>query len=124
MESKSYIEKILSSEDSSKKEKLMECLSNIIDKYNSEDKEEIERKLYELAEGKVLNEERARYLIEKMKPFGKKWELTDTENVRNNSGYGDIRPIDFWIVMNMLVFQKISLWMKTLLKIRYIIILL
>lgn len=72
MESKSYIEKILSSEDSSKKEKLMECLSNIIDKYNSEDKEEIERKLYELAEGKVLNEERARYLIEKMKPFGKK----------------------------------------------------
>lgn len=100
MESKSYIEKILSSEDSSKKEKLMECLSNIIDKCNSEDKEEIERKLYELAEGKVLNEERARYLIEKMKPFGKKWELTDTENVRNNSGYGDIRPIDFWIVMN------------------------
>ena len=100
MESKSYIEKILSSEDSSKKEKLMECLSNIIDKYNSEDKEEIERKLYELAEGKVLNEERARHLIEKMRPFGKKWELTDTENVRNNSGYGDIRPIDFWIVMN------------------------
>ena len=88
MESKSYIEKILSSEDSSKKEKLMECLSNIIDKYNSEDKEEIERKLYELAEGKVLNEERARHLIEKMKPFGKKWELADTG------------PIDFWIVMN------------------------
>ena len=100
MESKSYIEKILSSEDSSKKEKLMECLSHIIDKYDSEDKEEIERKLYELAEGKVLNEERARYLIEKMEPFGKKWELADTENVRNNSGYGDIRPIDFWIVMN------------------------
>jgi hypothetical protein len=35
-----------------------------------------------------------------MKPYGKKWELADTEGVRNSYGYSEIRPVDFWIVMN------------------------
>ena len=59
------------------------------------DKEAIEIALYELTEGRVLNEERARHLIENMKPFGMKWTLEETEGVRKQYGYDDIRSVDF-----------------------------
>lgn len=100
MEIKNYIEKIISCEDENKKDKMWKYISHFIDMYNQDDKEEIVRGLYELAEGKVLNEERAKYLIENMKPYGMKWDLQTTESVRSNNGYDDIRPVDFWIVMN------------------------
>ena len=100
MEVKSYIEKIITCEDENKKDKMWKYISHFIDTYNQDDKEEIVRGLYELAEGKVLNEERAKYLIENMKPYGMKWDLQTTESVRSSNGYEDIRPVDFWIVMN------------------------
>ena len=53
-----------------------------------------------MLEGRVLNEERAKKLITEMKPYGMKWTLEETEGVRNQYGYNDIRPVDFWIVMN------------------------
>lgn len=100
MEVKSYIEKIITCEDENKKDKMWKYISHFINTYNQDDKEEIIRGLYELAEGKVLNEERAKYLIENMKPYGMKWDLQTTESVRSSNGYDDIRPVDFWIVMN------------------------
>jgi hypothetical protein len=35
-----------------------------------------------------------------MKPFGKKWEINETEEVKNAYGFTDLRSVDFWIVMN------------------------
>lgn len=95
MESKIYLKKIISSDNESKKEEMMELLCDIFEELNKDDEEEIERRLYEISEGRVLNEEKARKLIESMKPFGKKWELADTEGVRTSYGYEDIRPVDF-----------------------------
>lgn len=100
MESKTYIKRILDSTDEHKKEEIMELICELMEELDKDDYEEIERRLYEISEGKVLNEEIARKLIEKMKPYGKKWEINETEEVRKSYGYEDIRPVDFWIVMN------------------------
>jgi len=100
MEIKNYISKIITSDDNNKKEELINFVSYILEHTDGVDKEEAEKKLYEMSEGKVLNEERAGKIIETMKPFGEKWTLEDTEGVRKQYGYEDIQPVDFWIVMN------------------------
>jgi len=100
MEIKKYVNKILTSDDDSKKEKLINFVSHIIEDSKALDKEEIEREFYEIAEGRVLNEEKAGKLIDAMKPHGRKWSLEETEAVRTQYAYEDIRPVDFWIVMN------------------------
>jgi len=101
-EIKTYVEKIISSADENKIKEMAEYIECLLEKIDKDEEEEMERWLYEISEGTVLNERRAGELIAGMRPFGKKWELGDTENVRNSMGpeYADIRPVDFWIVMN------------------------
>lgn len=100
MEYKTYVNKIISSGNEEKINELSDYMNYIIDMVGDREKEKVEEKLYEIAEGKILNEDMAKEIIEKMKPTGMKWTLQDTEGVRNNYGLMDIRPIDFWIVMN------------------------
>ena len=100
MDCKKYITKILNSGDMNKVEEMSEYIEYIIDMVGDRELEKVEQKLYEIAEGKMLNEDMAKEIIDKMKPYGMKWSLTDTEGVRNSYGYSDIRPVDFWIVMN------------------------
>ena len=71
MEIKHYIKKIISSTDDKKKDELAHWMCEILEHMDS-DLEEVERELYEMSEGKVLNEEKAGKLIEDMKPFGMK----------------------------------------------------
>lgn len=71
-ETKNYIKKILSSNDEKKHEHLVKEICYIMKKLDEEEKEEAERAFYEISEGTILNEERAGYLINNMKPFGKK----------------------------------------------------
>lgn len=97
MEMKKYIKKALASEDENKRTEMLDLICKVMKEYDSE---ELERAVYEIAEGKVLNEEKAKALIEKMKPTGMKWTLEETEGVRTQFGFEDIRPVDFWIVMN------------------------
>lgn len=100
---KYYIEKIMSSRDAEKIKKLEDILVDTITYMKTLDKEEyenIECDLYEISEGKVLNEEKAKKIIENMKPSGMHWTLDQTEQVRKTSGYSTITPIDFWVVMN------------------------
>ena len=100
MDIKYYVEKIMMSDNQNKKDELFDMISSIIDCWEDEDKRELENQLYEIAEGKVLNEEKAKSLISAMRPNGMKWSLDETTNVKNQFGYDDIRPVDFWIVMN------------------------
>lgn len=100
MEYKTYINKIISSGNNEKIDALSDYMNYIVDMVGDREKEKVEEKLYEIAEGKILNEEKAKEIIECMKPYGMKWTLADTEGVRNNYGLSNIRPIDFWIVMN------------------------
>jgi len=100
MEMKKYIKKIISSDNETKKEEMIELLCEIFSEMEEDDREEIERHFYEISEGRILNEEKAKKLIEAMKPYGMKWTLDDTEGVRKQYGYENIRPVDFWITMN------------------------
>lgn len=99
MEIKMYIDKILASDNNEKKEELSDWFCEILH-HMDKDLDEVENKLYEISEGKILNEEKAEKLIKKMTPYGMKWTLQETEGVKNQFGFGDIRPVDFWIVMN------------------------
>ena len=97
---KSYVEKVIASDNQEKKDKLVNMICDMVKHLSEEDKEKYEVKLYELSEGKILNEEKAETLINAMKPNGKKWTLEETNGVKAQFGYEDIRPVDFWIVMN------------------------
>lgn len=100
---KYYIEKIMASRDNQKMKKLADLIIDTISYMKTLDKDEyenIECDLYEICEGKILNEEKAKNIIEHMKPYGMHWTLEETEQVRKSNGFSTIRPVDFWIVMN------------------------
>lgn len=97
MENKEYIMKFLSLTEDKKKEEAAAIVCEMLDSMEEEDKEWYDQKIYETVEGKVLTEARARTLINNMTPMGMKWELAETETLRNDQS---IRPVDFWIVMN------------------------
>jgi hypothetical protein len=100
---KYYVEKIITSKDPDKLKKLGDVIIDTISYMKSldvEEYEDIECDLYEISEGRVLNEEKAKYIIENMKPYGIHWTLDQTEQVRKQYGLSTIRPIDFWVVMN------------------------
>ena len=97
MENKEYIMKFLSLTEDKKKEEAAAVICEMLDSMEEEDKEWYDQKIYETVEGKVLTEARARTLINNMTPMGMKWELAETETLRNDQS---IRPVDFWIVMN------------------------
>jgi hypothetical protein len=97
------INKIVEKEDT----KDMEALSDILEdllcelKENDHDKYKYYKmKLYEMAYGKVLNEEMAVKIVHNMKPYGCKWDLETTNEVKANYGLSNIRDIDFFVVMN------------------------
>ena len=98
MKTREYIQKILT--DDTKNEQMINLICEMMEDLKERDEKEYKRRIYEVSEGRVLNEDKARYLIERMRPFGKKWELNETEDVRNAYGYNDLRPVDFWITMN------------------------
>lgn len=97
MENKEYIMKFLSLTEDKKKEEAAAVICEMLNSMEEEDKEWYDQKIYETVEGKVLTEARARTLINNMTPMGMKWELAETETLRNDQS---IRPVDFWIVMN------------------------
>ena len=99
MKTRDYVDKILAS-DENKKNEMADLICEMMEDLKEKDIKEYERKIYEISEGRELNEDKARYLIEKMKPFGKKWEINETEEVKNAYGFTDLRSVDFWIVMN------------------------
>lgn len=100
---KIYIDRIINSNDPKKMKELENVMIDTITYLKTLDPEEyedIECELYEISEGKVLNEEKAKCIIENMKPYGMKWQLSETEQIRKENGLTNIRPVDFWIVMN------------------------
>jgi len=67
--------------------------------YYPEEYKKYEIKLYEMAYGCVLNEEMAKDIVRKMRPFGEKWRIEETSNIQRDFGL-NFREPDFYIVMN------------------------
>lgn len=101
---KKYIEKIVENGKQEDMEKLSDILVEIIYKMKESHHDLYEHYkmcLYEMAEGKMLNEEMANKWVETMKPFGKKWTMEETTDAMNSLGYKD-RDIDYYITSNMI----------------------
>ena len=99
-----YIDKIVESRDNDKMYELgciVRDMMEYIEENDAEEFDKIDKKMYEIVNGKILTEEKAECIIKHMLPDGMKWTMTQTEEVRNQYGIRDARDVDFWVVMNM-----------------------
>ena len=60
----------------------------------------IEKELYEICEGKILTKDKAEMIIQNMKPYGMRWTINETDDIKKSNNLNSIRSVDFWIVMN------------------------
>lgn len=98
-----YIKEIINSNDNKKMEQLREVVEKAITdlKYVDYAKyEDIECKLYEIIEGKKLNEEKAREWVARMEPMAM-WSMEDIKQIKENQKV-DIPLVDLYALMNML----------------------
>ena len=94
-----YIDKIISSDNKEKMTELKELYKDTLDYIKATDLQkyrEIECSLYEIIEGKKLNEEKAKRWVSEMKPSAK-WSMEEIDNLR-----GNIPLVDFYVLMNMM----------------------
>ena len=101
---KDYISQIVNNGNKKDMDKLSEMMVDMLydlKKYNEDDFCDYKMDLYIMAYGKVLNEHMAENIIKNMKPYGMHWTMAQTEDVRKSNNLSSIRPVDFWIVMNM-----------------------
>lgn len=105
MKIKKYIEQIVSKGKQEDMDKLSDMLSELI-YMMKEPHNEMYKKykmcLYEMANGKILDEDMAMEIVEKMKPYSQHWDMNTTTQVKKEYGLNDIRDIDFYVVMNSL----------------------
>lgn len=87
-------------EDMHKLSDILEDTLEIIKKYDDECYKEYEMELYKMAYGSVLNEKMAHEIVSKMKPYRMRWSIEETQDIQNQFGLDNIRPVDFFVVMN------------------------
>lgn len=98
-----YIEKIIQSSNDDKMYELRDVLEDMISYIKNTDKEtydRIECDLYEIAEGRTLNEEKAKDWVYSMKPKAK-WNLNDIDNIKEQYNIS-LPRIPAYVIMNML----------------------
>lgn len=103
MKVKKYIEKIVEKGKPEEMKTLSYMLDDVVCKikeYDEECYEYYKIELYEMAYGKVLNEETAEDIVMHMEPYHMHWTLEQTKQLQNEKGLNSIRDIDFFVVMN------------------------
>lgn len=79
---------------------ILEDTMELLKKYDEKCFKKYELELYKMAYGNHLNEEMAEKIVNKMKPYGKKWNILESENIMQDFGVSNISPTDFFIVLN------------------------
>lgn len=103
MEVKEYIEKIIENnriEDMHELSKMFEKVMEHLEHCDTELYEKLEMKLYEMANGKVLNQKMAEKLVNNMRPYGMKWTIDEIDEIKRQYGFDNLRTIDTYIVAN------------------------
>ena len=98
-----YIDKIITSSSNEKMKALEDVLIKTIDYVKQVDKDaytEIENDLYEIVEGKTLNEAKATEWVSKMEPKAK-WNLSEV-NLIKQKYKTSVPTIPLYVIMNML----------------------
>ena len=99
-----YIRKIVDDGDRREMEELSDILAdviNIVKRYDEDCYNEYKMKLYKMAYGNQLTEDMAEDIVKKMKPVGERWSIDETEQMQRDYGINDIKPADFYSIMNM-----------------------
>lgn len=103
MDIRDCIQKIAEDGDLSEMIKLSEILVDlmeIIKQYDEEAYKRYEMHIYKMAYGTVLSRQMAEEIVSKMKPYGKRWSIEETKQIQEQYGIDNIRPVDFFVVMN------------------------
>lgn len=79
---------------------ILEEVINLIKEYDEQKYKKYETKLYKMAYGEVLSEDMAEDIVFRMRPYGEKWTLDQTEQIQRDYGMENIRPSDFYVVLN------------------------
>lgn len=97
------IEKIAEDGDIKEMVKLAEILVDLMEilkEYDEEAYKKYEMHIYKMAYGSVLSRQMAETIVSKMKPYGQRWTIEETKEIQEEYGIDNIRPVDFFIVMN------------------------
>ena len=97
------IEKIAQDGDINEMIKLTSILVDLMDmikKYDEEAYKRYEMHIYKMAYGTVLNRQMAEEIVSNMKPYGKRWNIEETKQIQEEFGLDNIRPVDFFVVLN------------------------
>lgn len=85
----------------------METLSDIledtmeeIEKYDKDCFDKYVMELYKMAYGNTLNKQMAEQIVHKMKPYGEKWNIQETQRMQEQYGINNVRNTDFYVVIN------------------------
>lgn len=85
----------------------METLSDILEdtmeeleKYDKDCFDKYTMKLYKMAYGNVLNKEMAEEVVSKMRPYGERWDIEESQSIMEQYNINGVRIIDFYIVIN------------------------
>lgn len=103
MDIEEYIEIIVQKgrlEDMEELSELLEDTMEIIKDYDSECYKEFEMKLYKMANGNRLNRKMAEEIVNKMRPYGRRWNIEETRQMQEQRGISNISDVDFFVVIN------------------------
>ena len=103
MDIEEYIERIVDNgkiEDMETLSDMLEDTMEIIKDYDEKCYKEFEMKLYKMAYGSHLNKSMAQDIVNKMRPYGMRWNIEETESMQRQRGIEDIPKADFFVVIN------------------------
>ena len=103
MDIEEIIQKIVdngSIEDMHKLSDILEDSLEMLEKYDEECYKKYEMDLYKMAYGSILSEEMAKEIVSNMKPYRMRWSMEETSQIQDQYGLDNIRPIDFFVVLN------------------------
>lgn len=85
----------------------MKTLSDILEdtmeelkKYDQDCFNEYMMELYKMAYGNTLNKQMAEEIVHKMKPYGEKWSIEETQKIMQQYGINNVKNADFYVVIN------------------------
>ena len=103
MNIRKYIKKIVDDGSQQEMEKLADILEEVIEdmqEFDPQSYHKYEMCLYKMAYGDKLTEDLAKEIVDKMKPYGMRWTLQESENIQREYGIDNIDSVDFFVVIN------------------------
>lgn len=103
MEIKEYLDRIIDNDKLEDMQKLSDIFEKTMEHLEKCDKntfDKYEMELYEMANGKVLNQKMAEKIVNNMRPYGMKWTIDEIDEIKKQYGFNNLRTIDTYIVMN------------------------